>query len=60
MVMNTSERVSSKMHPKYVALEYCFILMPLCWMFTGFEFLILCLLQNRIDCHQHIAIVHSQ
>ena len=39
--MDSPERVSSKMEPKYVTLEYCFILMPLYWMFSGLDFLIL-------------------
>ena len=34
------------MQPKYETLEYCFISMSLYWMFNGFEFLILCLLQQ--------------
>ena len=39
--MDSPERVLSKMEPKYVTLEYCFILMPLYWMFSGLDFLIL-------------------
>ena len=49
MTKDSPERVSSKMQPKYVTLEYCFILMSLYWMFSGFNFLILCLLPNKID-----------
>ena len=52
MVMDSPERVSSKMQPEYVALEYCFILMSLYWMFSGFDFLVLCLLPNQIDFDQ--------
>ena len=47
--MNSPERVLSKMEPKYVTLEYCFILMSLYWMFSGSDFLILCWLQSKID-----------
>ena len=48
--MDSPERFSSKMEPKYITtLEYCFILMSLCWMFSGFDFLILCLMPNKID-----------
>ena len=39
--MDSPERVSSKMQPKYVTLEYYFILMSLYWMFSGFDFMIL-------------------
>ena len=46
MAMDSPERVSSRMQPKYETLEYCFISMSLHWMFNGFEFLILCLLQQ--------------
>ena len=49
MTMDSPESVSSKMQPKYVTLEYCFILMSLYWMFSGFDSLILCLLPNKID-----------
>ena len=49
MAMDSPERVSSKMQPKYVTLEYCFILMSLYRIFSGFDFLILCLLPNKID-----------
>ena len=37
------------MQPRYVTLENRFILMSFCWMFSGFDFLILCLLPNKID-----------
>ena len=47
--MDSPERVSSKMQLKYVTLEYCVILMSLYWMFSCFDFLILCLLPNKID-----------
>ena len=47
--MDSPERVSSRMQPMHVTLEYCFILMWLYWMFSDFEFLILCLLPNKID-----------
>ena len=47
--MDSPERVSSNMQPKYVTLEYCFILMSLYWMFSGFDFLISCLLPNKTD-----------
>ena len=46
MVMDSSEKVLSRMQPKYVTLEYCFILMSLYWMFTGFEFLMFAAKQN--------------
>ena len=46
--MNT-ERVSSKMQPKYVTLEYCFILMSLYWMFSCYDVLVLFLLPNKMD-----------
>ena len=36
--MDSPERVSSSMQPKYVTLENCLILMLLYWMFSGFEF----------------------
>ena len=48
MTMDSPENVSSKMQPKYVTLEYCFILMSLYWMFSGFDFFILCLLPNKL------------
>ena len=35
MTMDSPERVSSKMLSKYVALEYCFILMLVYWMFSN-------------------------
>ena len=47
--MDSPERVSSRMEPKYVTSEYCLIFMSLCWMFSSFEFLILCLLSNKTD-----------
>ena len=47
--MDSPERVSSEMQPKYVTLEYCFILMSLYWIFSGFDYLILRLLSNEID-----------
>ena len=47
--MDLAERFSSRMQPKYVTLEYCFILMSLYWMFSGFKVIILCLLPNKID-----------
>ena len=46
--MDSPESLSSRMQPKYVTLEYCFVLMSLLNV-NGFEFLTLCLLQNRID-----------
>ena len=49
MTKDSSERVLSGMQPKYVTSEYCFILMSSYWMFSGFEFLILRLLQHKID-----------
>ena len=49
MAMDSCERISSKMQPKYVTLEYCFTLRSLYWMFSGFEFLILYLLPSKID-----------
>ena len=49
MAMDSPETVSSKLQPKYVTFEYCFILMSLYWMFSGFDLLILCLLPNKID-----------
>ena len=49
MVMDSTESVSSKMQPKYMTLEYCFILMSLYWMFSDFEFIILCVMPNKID-----------
>ena len=47
--MDSPERVSSEMQPKYVTLESCFILMSLYWIFSGFDYLILRLLSNEID-----------
>ena len=47
--MVSPERVSSKMQPKYVTLDYCFILISLYWMFGSFHFLIFCLLPIKID-----------
>ena len=47
--MDAWEMVSSRMQPKHVTQEYVFILMSLYWMFSGFEFFILCLLVNKID-----------
>ena len=47
--MDSPESVSSRMQPKYVTLEYCFILMFLQWIFNGLRFLTLCLLLNKID-----------
>ena len=44
--MDSPERTSSKMRPKYVTLKYCFFNVN---NVNGFEFLILYLLQNRID-----------
>ena len=49
MALDFRERISSKMQIKCVILEYCFILMSLFWMFSGFDILILCLLPNKID-----------
>ena len=49
MAMVSPESVSSKMQPKYVTLDYCFILISLYWMFGSFHFLIFCLLPNKID-----------
>ena len=49
MATDSPEAVSSEMQPKYVNLEYCFILKSLYWMFSGFDFLILCLLPNKMD-----------
>ena len=49
MTMDSPERISSKMQPKYLTLEQCFILMSLYWMFSDFDFLILCLKPNKID-----------
>ena len=49
MTKDSSERVLSMMQPKYVTSEYCFILMSSYWMCSGFEFLILRLLQHKID-----------
>ena len=46
--MGSLGRVFSRIQLKYVTLEYCFILMSLCWMFSGFEFLILCLLPSKL------------
>ena len=49
MAKDSPERVSSWMQTKYVTLEYCFILMSLYLMFSSFEFLILCLLPNKLN-----------
>ena len=54
--MDSRERVSSKIQPKYVTLEnvcvyMCvrFILMLLYWVCSGLQFLILSFLLNKID-----------
>ena len=49
MATDSLGRVFSRMQPKYMTLEYFFVLMSLYWMFSAFEFLILCLLPNKID-----------
>ena len=46
--MGSPKRISSRMQPKYMTLEYCFILMSLNCMFSGFEFLILFLVPNKM------------
>ena len=61
MTMDSPASVSSRMQPKYVTLEYCFILMSLYWMFSGFDFLILCLLPNKSDffyLHQNEYLIY--
>ena len=47
--MDYLEKVSSRVQPKYVTLEWCFILMQLYWMISGFEFLILSLLPDKFN-----------
>ena len=47
--MDSLEKISSKMQPKYVIWEYCFVLMSLYSMFSRFDFLILCLRPNKIN-----------
>ena len=49
MAMDSLAKVFSKMQPKYMTLECFFVLMSLYWTSSAFEFLISCLLPNKID-----------
>ena len=47
--IDSPERLSSKMHPKYFTLACCLMSMPLCTIFKDLAFRILCLVPNNID-----------
>ena len=47
--MDSLAKVFSRMQTKYMTLECFFVLMSLYWTSSAFEFLISCLLPNKID-----------
>ena len=49
MAMDSLAKVFSRMQPKYMTLECFFVLTSLYWASSAFEFLISCLLPNKID-----------
>ena len=47
--IDSPERPSSKIHPRYLTFACCLISMPLCTLFKDLPFQSLCLVPNNID-----------